>query len=870
MSEANYPSELETVAVLRDGVPVQLRPIRPEDAPALDRFHKRQSPESVYFRFFRHRPELSEKELTYFTNIDYDRRMAFVAMQGDELVAVSRYEAYEGRNEAEVAFFVDDANHGRGLATLMLEYLAAHGRRRKFENFTATVLPENYRMLSVFRRAGFEVRTKFADGVIDVFLGIDITPETSALISARARQARAASVARILKPASIAVVGVGRRETSIGRQILERIVGAKYQGTAYAIHPDADDAAWSTVEGVEVAASLSDLAEPVDLVIVAVPADAVGTVVDDAVLAKAGSLLIVSAGFSDAGPAGAEREAIVVRTALENGLRVVGPNAFGVANTADDVHLTAMYIPVGIEKGVLGVASQSGPLGGAVLNSLNSLGVGISSFLGLGNQADIAPADVLQYWATDEATEAVAVYLDEVGDARSVANEVRVVSEVKPVLWVRPDNDDLAEVLSQAGVILVDRVSDLAEMARLVVDQPVPEGRRVAVVSNASSVGKLAVAACRREGLEIVVPTNLADIDSGQALVAGGAESISLSHNIDLASFERIVIATAVSEEVDAVVVALSPTLDSPYDELAVVLGRIDRAVPKPLVAVSLAGDDFLRVEGMPTYAFPEEAAAALGRYARYGEWRRTHGEAPFAPDDDDRKQIVAAVDAFDEPARISMLDPKLGHLFDAFGLALTPYGIVGSHYEARQRAASLGFPVVLKAGGVSSRLPGEAGGVALDLRNDDSLLEALGRMEASFGASLYPVIVQKMVEPGIALKVELEQSAETGSLISVSLGGNAGALAERRVCRALPASIDNLQSLTTEPWLRDLLADEAVAADLVEICTRLVAVGESTPAVRHLCLDPILVAPTGVHAVEGYVEIVPPTLDHLADMRHL
>ncbi len=870
MSEANYPSELETVAVLRDGVPVQLRPIRPEDAPALDRFHRRQSPESVYFRFFRHRPELSEKELDYFTNIDYERRMAFVAMQGDELVAVSRYEAYEGKNEAEVAFFVDDANHGRGLATLMLEYLAAHGRRMKFNNFTATVLPENYRMLSVFRRAGFAVKTKFADGVIDVHLGINITAETSALINARARQAGAASVARILKPASIAVVGVGRRETSIGRQILQRIVDGNYQGTTFAIHPAVADETWVPVDGAAVATSLSELDEPVDLVIIAVPAGVVESVVEDAVSAKAGSLLIVSAGFSDADPAGAEREGAIVRTALENGLRVVGPNAFGVANTADDVRLTGMFIPVGIEKGVLGVASQSGPLGGAVLNSLNLLGVGISSFLGLGNQADIAPADVLQYWATDEATEAVAVYVDDVGDARNVANEVRVVSEVKPVLWVRPDNDDLAEVLAQAGVILVDRVSDLAEIARLVVTQPVPEGRRVAVVSNAASVGKLAVAACRREGLEVVSPANLADVDSGTALVVNDAESISLSHDTDLDSFERIVIATAVSDEVDAVVVALAPTLDSPYDELAVVLGRIDRAVAKPLVAVSLAGDEFLRVDGMPTYAFPEEAAAALGRYAQYGEWRRTHKEVPFVPEDDDRTKIMSAVEAFDEPTMISMLDPKLGHLFDAFGLVLAPYGIVGSHFEARQRASSIGFPVVLKAGGVSSRRAGEAGGVALDLRSDDALLDALGRMETTFGDALYPVIVQKMVEPGVALKIELEQSAATGGLISISIGGNAGALAERRVCRALPASIDNLQSLATEPWLEDLLSEATVAADLIEITTRLVAVGEATPAVRHLCLDPVLVAPTGLEVIEGYVKIAPPPLDHLAEMRHL
>ena len=870
MSDANYPSELETVAVLRDGIPVSLRPIRPGDAPALNRFHGRQSPESIYFRFFRHRPELSDTELEYFTNIDYDRRMAFVAVQGDEIVAVSRYEAYKDKNEAEVAFFVDDANHGRGLATLMLEYLAAHGRRRGFDNFTATVLPENYRMLNVFRRAGFAVKTKFADGVIDVKLGIDVTAEASALISERARQARAASVARILKPQSVAVVGVGRRETSLGRQMLRRLVGAGFKGSIYAVHPSgiADD--WTPVEGATLAPSLSDIGEPVDLVIVAVPAAGVEAVVDDAVSAQAGSLLIVSAGFSDAGPTGAELEAKVVSTARSNGLRVIGPNAFGVANTADGVSLTAMFIPVGIQRGGLGVASQSGPLGGAVLNSLDGYGVGISSFLGLGNQADVGPADVLQYWGTDEATTAVAVYLDDVGDARSVAGEARVVSAIKPILWVKPDDDDLAEVLSQAGVILVDRVSQLAEIVRLVVDQPVPEGKRVAVISNASSVARLAVAACRREGLEVVVPSSHRHVDSADALVINDSESIALHHDADLASFERIVLAAAVSDEVDCLLLAVAPTLDSPYDQLGIVLGRIDRAVAKPLVAVSLAGDDLLRIEGMPTYAFPEEAATALGLYAKYGEWRRTHGEPPYLPSEAERNRIEAAVEPFKQRTSLSMAAPELRHQLEAFDIELAPYGVVGSYFEARQRAVAIGFPVVLKAGGVTGRRAGEAGGVALDLQTEEALLDAFGRMEAQFGAALYPVIVQKMVEPGVALRIELEQNPATGSILAISIGGNAGALAERRICRALPASIDNLRSLATEPWLHDLLDGSPAGAELVELTRRLVAVGEAAPAVRRLCFDPVLVSPTGLAAVEAVIEIEPHPVDHLADMRHI
>ncbi|MEZ5343179.1 MAG: acetate--CoA ligase family protein [Acidimicrobiales bacterium] len=524
----------------------------------------------------------------------------------------------------------------------------------------------------------------------------------------------------------------------------------------------------------------------------------------------------------------AKLEMRVVQLARSNGLRVIGPNAFGVANMADDASLAALFIPVGIQPGVLGLASQSGPLGGGVLNLLYTSGIGVSSFLGLGNQADVGPADVLQYWGSDDATKVIALYLDDVGDARSVAAEARVVSATKPILWVRPESDDLAEVLAQAGVILVDRVSELAEIARLVVDQPVPAGKRVAVISNASSVARLAVAACRRAGLDVVVPSSAASGDAN-AVIVNDFESVALHHRADLATFERVAITTAVSDEVDAIVVALSPTLDSPYDELSVVLGRIDRAVAKPLVAVSLAGDDQLAADGVPIYAFPEEAANALGRYAEYGYWRRTHSQPPFWPHADEIETFRAAVGAVGDGATLTMLDPELRHLLDVFGIDLAPYGVVGSHFEARQRAGVIGYPVVVKAGGVAARRPGEEGGVALDLGSEGALIDALRRMEARFGDALYPVIVQKMARPGVALRIELEQRPATGSIVSVSLGGSAAELSDRRLCRALPASVENLQSLVDDPWLHDLLDGPGVAAAFVDVAQALVRVGEAT-----------------------------------------
>lgn len=394
---SDYPREWETHAVLADGETVEIRPIRPTDRDTISDFHSRQSAESIYFRFFRPRPELSDEDLDFITRVDYRTRMAFVAFDGGRLVAVARYEHGSlPESVAEVAFFVDDANHGRGLATLLLEYLAAAARANGFDTFTATVLPENYRMLGVFRAAGFTTRTRFADGVIDV--EIDLTPTSigRALINDRLRRAVSRSIAPFLEPASVAVIGVGHRPGSLGHQLFGNLLGLgsgpAFEGPVFAVNPNTSAvhgrmphptvaAATQALVELNVAGGDVDGGEPdgadgsaaqggsvIDLALIAVPADRVASVVDECGEAGVHGVLVVASDFADGGAAGAERERELLAIVRKHGMRMIGPNAFGVANTAPSVNLNLMAVPVALEPGGVALASDSGLLAAAVID----------------------------------------------------------------------------------------------------------------------------------------------------------------------------------------------------------------------------------------------------------------------------------------------------------------------------------------------------------------------------------------------------------------------------------------------------------------------------------------------------------------------
>ena len=630
-------------------------------------------------------------------------------------MAVARYEGSSADPDnptAEVAFFVDDEHHGRGLATLLLEYLAAAARANGFVAFSASVLPENYRMLGVFRAAGFETRTRFADGVIEV--SIDLTPTASALaiISQRLQQATNRSLQPMLDPEVVAIIGAGRRPGSLGHELLMSVRAAAggEPSNVLAINPNTSD-----LGGIptfpSVAAAKDAIGTDIDLAVIAVPADQVGAVTEDCGRSGVHGILVISSGFSEQGGVGLEKEHGLVAAAHKHGMRVIGPNAFGVANTAWSAggagrHLNLLAVPIELRAGPVGLASDSGLLAAAVVEQFRLAGVGVSQIVGVGNQADVGIGDVVAFWALDEATRVVVLYSNRLHTERSsetrlAADAARTTSLVKPVVAVSPADEDSARLLTESGVILVDAVSELADQAMLFSCQPVPRGRRVVVVSNSASLARLATMACRRHDLEPVIPSSASMaaraagidavlIDDLDQLSEIFGPTVAVSQGGSVADYERVIVASAVDQDVDALVLALLPTDAIPLEALGRLSDRVNRSVDKPVVVVGLYDRSGVDVENLPFYTFPEEAARALSRSATYGEWRQSIVDVVSSTED---SLWMAELLTQGITRRLTLVDGEIPMVAERMGIPLIPFELATTSKQAEGRCPTPRLP---------------------------------------------------------------------------------------------------------------------------------------------------------------------------------
>jgi succinyl-CoA synthetase alpha subunit/RimJ/RimL family protein N-acetyltransferase len=419
--------------VLSDGSIVHLRPIEPSDADALVRFHEGLSERSVYLRFFNLHRHLSESEVRRFTCVDGSDRAALIATHRDEMVAVARYDRdKENPEQAEAAFVVGDEYQGRGLGTLLLEHLAAYARRQGIRRFLADTLPENLAMQRLFRDAGFDEVATFGDGVVKVRLELEPSEFAIGAIDDRWSRAAARSVARVLEPESVAVVGAGRSRGGIGHEIVRNIVSGGFEGAVYPINPTA-----RSVASIPAYPSLLDVPVPIDLAIIAVPNDQVLSVVGECAVKGVGALVVVSSGFAETGPEGRKLQEDLLRTARAAGIRVVGPNCLGIINTAPGISLNATFALVAPAPGRVAFSSQSGALGIAVLEEAQRRNIGLSSFVSVGNKCDVSGNDLLQYWQEDPATDVILLYLESFGNPRRFARVARSVSRRKPIIAVK-------------------------------------------------------------------------------------------------------------------------------------------------------------------------------------------------------------------------------------------------------------------------------------------------------------------------------------------------------------------------------------------------------------------------------------------------
>ncbi|MEU9857731.1 GNAT family N-acetyltransferase [Streptomyces sp. NPDC047974] len=531
-----YPDHWEADVVLRDGGTARIRPITADDADRLVSFYEQVSDESKYYRFFAPYPRLSAKDVHRFTHHDFVDRVGLAATVGGEFIATVRYDRINdlGRpasfpaDEAEVAFLVQDAHQGRGVASALLEHIAAVARERGIRRFAAEVLPANTKMIKVFTDAGYTQKRSFEDGSVRLHLDLEPTDRSLAVQRAREQRAEARSVQRLLAPRSVAVVGAGRTPGGVGRTVLRNVLAGGFTGQVYAVNPALGADAEAELDGVPAFPSVAAIGAPVDLAVVAVPAERVPEVVADCGEHGVRGLVVLSAGYAESGGAeGRERQRALVRQARSYGMRIIGPNAFGIIDTAEDVRLNASLAPELPAAGRIGLFTQSGAIGVALLARLHRRGAGLSSFISAGNRADVSGNDVLQHWYDDPATDVVLLYLESLGNPRKFARLARRTAAVKPVVVVkgarhsgsappghrvpvsRIPHATVSALLRQAGVIRVDTVTELVDAGVLLAGQPLPAGPRVAILGNSESLGLLAYDACLTEGLRPQRPLDL-------------------------------------------------------------------------------------------------------------------------------------------------------------------------------------------------------------------------------------------------------------------------------------------------------------------------------------------------------------------------
>jgi acyl-CoA synthetase (NDP forming)/GNAT superfamily N-acetyltransferase len=902
-----YPAAWEADVVLADGGTAHIRPIRPDDGPRIVAFHERQSPESIYFRYFTPRPHLPEPEVERLTHIDYVDRMAFVALLDDVLVGVARYDRLPTRSEAEVAFFVDDRHQGRGLATVLLEYLAEAARGTGITAFTATVLPSNGRMVGVFRNAGFTVASHFGDGVIEVRLDLQPTPEAEAAILGRAQRAEAEAVRRLLAPQSVAVIGAGRDPGGVGHAVLRNVMEHGFAGPVYAVNPAAVH-----VAGVRAVPSVGDVEGPVDLGVVVVPASQVPAVVEECGRKGVPAVIVISAGFAEAGPAGAALSAAALRAARRFGIRLLGPNCLGVINTDPAVRLHATFATPDTSPGPVALLTESGTIGGFVLDRIGDAGLGASSFAAIGNRADVSANDMLQYWADDPRTELVLLYLESFGNARKFSRIARELGRTKPIVAVKSQGAARAyptdgieahpaaveALLEQTGVVRVDTLSQLLDVARILACQPLPDGDRVALVGNGGGSLALAADACVHAGLVLAelgtaVRQELGTGHPGsRAVTRVRASTVDLGFEAGPDDLERALKALLADEGVDSVLVVCAPAPRQPTADLVRAVASARAACPDKTLLACVFGPHPASISpgsgpDVPVFDFPDAAAYALGRVTRYARWRRApEGEAVLPPGADPaagRARVAAALaqgraedrdddddrdeDRADDGARWLPTDVAVDALTTA-GLPIVPSRLAHDRGQALAAARALGYPVAVKSAARSRLAKTEAGGIALDVHDHDELGATLDRMAGALGDALWPVLVQPMVDPGVDVAVTVAQSELVGPVVSLGAGGVATDLATTGV-HVLPLTdLDARRFVASSPLGR--LLDEAARRSLEDVLLRVGALVEAAPEVVGLELNPVIVAPSGPAVADVRLRVAPVERDPLPPVRRI
>ncbi len=858
-----------TSVVMADGETGYLRAMTPADAPALLAFHERQPRENLYRRFFSPKPTLTDAELEHFTVIDFIDRVALVLEIHGEFAAWASYERWPGRDDADVAFMVDEAHRGAGIATLLLEHLAAIARANGIGRFTADVLADNRPMLNVFSKAGWPVQRHFDSGVVELEFPLTDTEQFVDSVELREHRADSRSMARLLLPRSVAVIGASDEPGSIGREVWSNVAtGAVHP--CFPVNPRHD-----TVGGVRAYASVLDIDHDIWLAVIATPAAVLEQVIDQCIDKHVRGAVVMTA----VDGTGIDMDAIVDK-ARRFGMRIIGPASMGIAtgrgmadadssadssadspgdspadtsgdpsadpSAAAPIGVQAALVPIDLPAGGIAISMQSGSLGASLLQLASQMSMGLSWFVSLGDKGDVSGNDLLQFWEDDERTKVIAIYTESFGNPRKFARIARRVSRRRPIVAVRTGDAALGTAADalyhQAGVIEVPTVRAMLDTARVLACQPVPAGPRVAILTNSRSPGVLAEAALQAVGLE-VVPAPLP-----------------LDWRSDIDDYGPAVEAALADPGIDALLVVHAPPIVSARAPSR----SIDAAAAgatKPVVAVMLGRSDGPINTGsrVPSFSFPEPAAAVIGHMAAYRRWLDTEAEATLSePDSIDAAAAAAVLTRTLEAGATTASMDDVDVLLRAYGLQSPPTDFAEALTidDIITVAEHIGFPVSLKAARRHAGRSAEAG-IALDIADAEAIRDAVTVMRDSLGSDADDITVQRMVTPGVDVRIRCTSDPRLGSVITVGLGGNMADAIGDEQSRLAPVSRAAAANLVQTSRVGAALASAGIDAEpLVDAITRVSHLTFDHPAIQELDINPAIVSGAGCWVVDALVVV--------------
>ena len=892
------PSE-GVYALLTDGTTVLITPARAEDEVAVRQMHAHMSPNNIYLRFFSISPLAADREATRVTRPPDSEHCALLAWLGSQLVGVASYEPTGKPGVAEIAFAVTDHMHGRGVATLLLDHLVSNARLRGLRAFTAETLADNVPMLRVFANAGLAARRQVSDGVVETTFPLPSDEADQQLqhyldtVSWRERSADVASLRHLLEPSSVAVVGASRKPGRVGHAILRNVVSAGFAGRVFAVNPHA-----KSVLGVACVPSVADLPEPPDVAVIAVPPAQVTAVAEECGRRGARALVVVTAGLD------AEDGVALLAICRRHGMRLVGPNCFGIA--IPPLGLNATFAGAEPPPGSAGLVVQSGGIGIAVLEHLTRLGIGVSSFASVGDKFDVSSNDMLMWWEQDKTTKLALLYVESFGSPRRFAQTARRVGRQFPVLTVIGGRSAAGQraaashtaaaatplvtqeaLFDQAGVIATTSLGELIDAAALLACQPLPAGNRVAIVSNAGGAGVLAADACGDNDLKVATLSDVTQqrlrklLPSGAAVAGPVDTSAAVSQRAFRACLERV----AKDDGVDAVMAITVPTA----------LGRLAPAIltaklTKPLVAVMLDQQESVRLlrqpprqsgkdepdgpapehaaadQAIPSYLYPESAARALGHATRYSAWRSS--AAGTVPEiggirQEDARQLVARFLAGQHLG--GWLPPdQVSELLACYGINLVPT-LEATSLDAAVRIVSElgGGPVVMKADVAGLVHKSDAGAVLLDLRSGPDVKRGYAELAGRFGADLRNVLIQPMITDGVEVLIGVVHEPVFGPLVVFGLGGVATDVLGDHAARLTP-----LTDIDAEEMIRGIRAAPLLyghrgsapvdLSALEDVLLRVSRLADEVPEIAELDLNPVLARADDACPVDARIRLVP------------